>query len=200
MSGASSPLDGQEPGSQQYESVYLQECCFSIVCKDCLRLEPEAPKPLVSASLNETKVDEISEQPSKANQVKKMCLACLEPQQTYQELDCAKYSVLASLLAAINKEQPQQKNNPGQSSSESVPCQRCEVKEAKFYCRSACKVHLCEGCHQTIHSLGSFTEHEVAELAQQREPEISVPTLESLETCPVHGEKIEFYEEEESLD
>ena len=40
----------------------------------------------------------------------------------------------------------------------------------------------------------------MVELAQQREPEINVPTLESLETCPIHGEKIEFYEEEESLD
>lgn len=100
----------------------------------------------------------------------------------------------------MKKEQPQQKNNPRQSSSESVPCQRCEVKEAKFQCKSACQVLLCESCNQTIHSLGSFTEHQVVELAQQREPEINVPTLESLETCPIHGEKIEFYEEEESLD
>ena len=79
-------------------------------------------------------------------------------------------------------------------------CQRCEVKQAKFQCKSACKVLLCGDCNQTIHSLGSFTEHDVIELNTVEDPKTDIPQLESLETCPIHGEKIEFYEEEESLD
>lgn len=59
---------------------------------------------------------------------------------------------------------------------------------------------MCGDCNQTIHSLGSFTEHDVIELATVEDPKTDIPLIDSLEICPIHGEKIEFYEEEESLE
>ena len=56
----SSPNNGEQSDHHTAESIYLQECCFSIVCKDCLRLETEPPKPPGSSVLTEAKTDEVS--------------------------------------------------------------------------------------------------------------------------------------------
>ena len=49
--------------------------------------------------------------------------------------------------------------------------------------------------------MGSFTEHQVIEKRIKEESSnVKISTLDILEICPVHGLKIEFYEEEEMLE
>ena len=73
-----------------------------------------------------------NDQPTKVISVKKMCLACLEPQQTYQVLDFAKYSVLGNLLAAMTKSKKEELDQKDEQSKivqneleTKVQCQRC---------------------------------------------------------------------------
>ena len=89
------------------------ECCFSIVCKDCIGVTNNlAPSTLIHASDNTTSgQDSDSGAIKKADAPKtkpKICLACLEPISKpgdsggKQTLSFQKNSVLVNLLASIN--------------------------------------------------------------------------------------------------
>ena len=67
-------------------NLYLLECCFSVVCKDCLQCGFT-----------------VSQKPGVASQKKQMCLSCLEPLRAYQPLDCERLNVLGSLLSSVNR-------------------------------------------------------------------------------------------------
>ena len=58
-----------------------------------------------------------------------MCLACIEPMQTYQELDYAKYTVLGHLLSAMHKHSKEElaRREAGEESisERKIQCQRC---------------------------------------------------------------------------
>ena len=79
-----------------------------------------------------TDIPKENDQPTKVTSVKKMCLACLEPHQSYQVLDFAKYSVLGNLLAAITKSKKEELDQKDEQSNivqneleKKVLCQRC---------------------------------------------------------------------------
>ena len=65
-------------------------------------------------------------------------------------LNCGSNKVLAALVAA---------NSEGSRQSEQ-DCSRCNV-EAPFYFCVQCQVRLCSQCNVIMHSLGSFSTHEV---------------------------------------
>ena len=86
------------------------ECCFSIVCKECVGIAHRAQQSTSTVpDPNNNKNDGGDDQQTTKSQPKRICLACLEPCASdgngYQPLSYEKYLVLVSLLSSLNESQ-----------------------------------------------------------------------------------------------